>query len=252
MTTKAAKVTKPWRRLGETLLYSIGQIRTVKKIYPGIMHLLIFWGVLIQVIGTAIKIMQMGLFVPFTWPLFSERVYFAYELIMDLAGVAILLGVLMALIRRLIFKPDFLENSWDDFYALILLGMIPIVGFITEGLRILIWKPDWAAWAPIGNWIYSLLAKTSISEVQADLIHPYFFFVHLALGLLLTASLPFTKMRHLIFTPIHIFLKSDRSNGKLESIPDIMEAEVLGASAINEFSSLNLLSFITTTQREHG
>ncbi len=58
------------------------------------MHLLIFWGVIIQVIGTAIKIMQMGLFVPFTWPLFSGGFYFAYELIMDLAGAAILIGVM--------------------------------------------------------------------------------------------------------------------------------------------------------------
>jgi Fe-S oxidoreductase/nitrate reductase gamma subunit len=243
MTTNAAKVSKPWKRVGETLLYSLGQIRTVKKLYPGIMHLLIFWGVLIQVIGTAIKIMQMGLFVPFTWPLFSEGVYFAYELIMDLAGVAILIGVAMALIRRLVIKPDFMENSWDDFYALILLALIPIVGYITEGLRILVWKPNWATWAPIGNWVYKLLANTSLTVVQADLIHPYLFIVHVGLGLLLTASLPFTKMRHMIFTPIHIFFKSDRSDGELETIPDIMETEVLGASAINEFSSLSLLAF---------
>ena len=243
MTTNVERVSKPWKRLGETLFYALGQIRTLKKIYPGFMHLLIFWGVLIQIIGTAIKIMQMGLFVPFTWPLFSEGVYFAYELIMDLAGVAILLGVLLALVRRLIVKPDFMENSWDDFYALILLGLIPIVGFLTEGLRMFVWKPDWASWAPVGNWVVNLLAKTNLSVAQADLIHPYLFFVHLCLGLLMAASIPFTKMRHMIFTPIHIFLKSDRPKGELESIADIMNAEVLGASAINEFSSLNLLAF---------
>lgn len=243
MTSNATRVSKPWKRLGDTLLYSFAQIRTVKKLYPGIMHLLIFWGVFIQVIGTAIKIMQMGLFVPFTWPLFSENVYFAYELVMDLAGAAILIGVIMTLIRRLIIKPDFMENSWDDYYALILLALIPIVGFVTEGLRILIWRPAWAAWAPIGNWVYQLLAKTSLSVSTADLIHPYFFFVHLALGLLLAASVPFTKMRHMVFTPIQIFFKTERAAGELESISDIMEAEVLGASAINEFSSLSLLAF---------
>lgn len=242
MTTNAARVSKPWKRVAETLYYAIGQIRTVKKLYPGIMHLLIFWGVLIQIIGTAIKIMQMGLFVPFTWPLFSEGVYFAYELIMDLAGAAILVGVLMALIRRLIIKPEFMENSWDDFYALILLALIPIVGYFTEGLRLLVWRPDWAGWAPIGNWVYLLLSNTSLTAAQADLIHPYFFIAHVGLGLLMAASVPFTKMRHMIFTPIHIFFKTDRSNGELEPIDDIMDAEVLGASAINEFSSLNLLA----------
>ena len=243
MTTTEKRIDKPWSRLADVLIYGLGQVRTVMKIYPGIMHLLIFWGVLIQVIGTAIKIMQMGLFVPFTWPLFSEGVYFAYELIMDLAGVAILLGVLMALIRRWFIKPAFMENSWDDYYALILLGLIPIVGFLTEGLRMLVWKPAWAAWAPVGNWVYQLLATTSLTAAQADLLHPYIFFVHVCLGLLIVASVPFTKMRHMVFTPIHIFFKSDRSNGKLDSIADIMDAEVLGATAINEFSSLNLLSF---------
>ncbi len=152
MTAIENKISNPWSRIKDLLIYALGQARTIKKPFPGIMHLLIFWGVLIQVIGTAIKIMQMGLFVPFTWPLFSEKVYFAYELIMDLAGVAILLGVVMALIRRWIIKPSYLVNSWDDYYALILLALIPLVGFITEGLRIFLWKPDWAAWAPIGNW----------------------------------------------------------------------------------------------------
>jgi Fe-S oxidoreductase/nitrate reductase gamma subunit len=243
MTTNDRRITKPWSRLGNTILYSLGQIRTVKKIYPGIMHLLIFWGVLIQVIGTAIKIMQMGLFVPFTWPLFSEAVYFYYELIMDLAGAAILVGVLMALIRRLFIKPAHMENAWDDFYALILLGLIPIAGFITEGFRIFIWKPAWASWAPIGSWVADLIQNTSLSPQQALLFHPYLFMLHLGLGLLIVASIPFTKMRHIIFTPINIFLKTDREKGELEKIEDIMDAEVLGASTIKEFSSINLLAF---------
>ena len=133
------------------------------------MHLLIFWGVFIQVIGTAIKIMQMGLFVPFTWPLFSEGVYFAYELVMDLAGAAILLGVIMALFRRLVIRPDYIENSWDDIYALVLLACIPLVGFFTEGLRIFVWNPDWAAWSPIGNWVAALLTKYCPDPFSGDL-----------------------------------------------------------------------------------
>ena len=95
MTTTPQRIEKPWSRIRDVLVYALGQVRTVKKPYPGLMHLLIFWGVIIQVIGTAIKIMQMGLFVPFTWPLFSEPVYLWYELVMDLAGAAILAGVLM-------------------------------------------------------------------------------------------------------------------------------------------------------------
>jgi Fe-S oxidoreductase/nitrate reductase gamma subunit len=243
MTTTQARITKPWSRLGKALVYAFGQVRTVKKLYPGFLHLLIFWGVLIQVIGTAIKIMQMGLFVPFTWPLFSEPVYFAYELIMDLAGIAILIGVLMAFIRRWIIKPSYLENSWDDSYALILLGLIPIAGFITEGFRIFIHQPDWSAWSPLGVITANLLKFLPITSERAIVLHPYLFFLHMGLGLLLTISIPFTKLRHMFFTPLNIFFATDRKKGELEKIEDIMDAEVLGATAIQEFASDDLLAF---------
>ncbi|MCJ7733739.1 MAG: heterodisulfide reductase-related iron-sulfur binding cluster [Anaerolineales bacterium] len=243
MTTTEKRIEKPWSRIGDVLLYALGQVRTLKKLYPGFMHLLIFWGVIIQVVGTLIKIMQMGLFVPFTWPLFSQAVYFGYELIMDLAGAAILLGVILALIRRWVIKPAFMQNSWDDTYALLLLALIPIAGFITEGLRLFSTRPVWASWAPIGNFVAGLFQISAITTTQADLIHPYLFWVHVGLGLFLTASIPFTKLRHIIYTPIHIFLKTRRPAGELNSISDIMNAEVLGASTISEFSSLDLLAF---------
>jgi len=241
MTTTEKRIAKPWSRIADVLLYGLGQLRTVMKIYPGIMHLLIFWGVLIQLLGTAIKIMQMGLFVPFTWPLFSDWFYVIYELIMDLAGVAILLGVLMALIRRWIIKPAFMENSWDDLYALILLALIPIVGFLQEGLRLHTLAPAWSGWSPIGNWTAGIWGGLTAAGAQA--LHPYLFWTHVGLGLILAASLPFTKLRHIIFTPVHIFLKTRRPSGQLESIADLMNAEVLGASEIQEFSSLDLLAF---------
>ena len=243
MTTTETRISKPWSRVRDVVVYVLGQLRTIMKIYPGIMHLLIFWGVIIQVIGTAIKIMQMGLFVPFIWPIFSQNVYFIYELIMDLAGGAILLGVLMAVIRRWIIKPTYMENSWDDSYALILLFLLPTVGFITEGFRLFSLQPAWANWSPIGNITAILISNFNISPGQADLIHPYLFWLHVGLGLLLAGSIPFTKLRHMVFTPIHIFLKTDRPTGELATIADIMETDVLGAGAINEFTSLDLLSF---------
>lgn len=243
MTTTERRLDKPWSRIGDLLVYALGQVRTVKKLYPGIMHLLIFWGVIIQVIGTAIKIAQMGLFIPFTWPLFSEKGYLFYELIMDLAGVAILVGVTMGLIRRWFIKPKFMENSWDDIFVLVMLALIPLVGFATEGLRLYLERPAWGTWAPIGSFAASLWASAGSSPTQAEAIHPYLFWSHVGLALILTASVPFTKLRHIVFTPIQIFLKTSRLNGELESIDNLMEAEVLGATQISEFSSSNLLAF---------
>lgn len=243
MTTSPSSSRKVWHRIQDLFVYAVGHVRTLHKLYPGIMHTLIFWGVIIQILGTALKMMQMGLFVPFTLPLLPEDGYFAYELVMDLAGVAIILGVIMAAIRRTFIKPAFMETSWDDIYALILLFLMPSVGFVTEGLRMLSFDPAWGGWAPIGQVMSNGLRGLGVTPQSADLIHPYVFWSHVGLGLTFMASVPFTKLRHLVATPLHIFFKTDRDLGEVETIPDLMEADVLGAGEVKDFQSVDLLSF---------
>ncbi|MEE8568347.1 MAG: hypothetical protein V3S81_07030, partial [Anaerolineales bacterium] len=50
------------RAIRELLLHAIIQDRVLKRAYPGIMHLLIFWGMMIQILGTVINLLQYPLF----------------------------------------------------------------------------------------------------------------------------------------------------------------------------------------------
>jgi Fe-S oxidoreductase/nitrate reductase gamma subunit len=243
MTTAADQEGTTQRRIRDLLLYGLGQLRTLKKPLPGILHTLIFWGVIIQVIGTAIKMMQMGLFVPFTWPLFSSRVYLGYELVMDLAGGAIVVGVLLALIRRWMIKPDYIENTWDTYYVLGLLFCMALVGFLTEGLRYISLPTEAASWAPIGRLTAGILTRFGVQIDSVLGIHPYFFWTHVGLGLIFAVSIPFTRLRHIFATPFHIYKQTYRSPGELNTIENLMEADVLGAEKISDFSSRELLSF---------
>jgi len=81
------------------LINAIVQPRTLQRLYPGVMHFMIFWGMMIQIIGTIINILQYPLFLPFDmsalFPLGTAYQWF--ELIMDLGGVMIVVGLLMAL-----------------------------------------------------------------------------------------------------------------------------------------------------------
>lgn len=231
-------------RIKDFFVHAVGQVRIYRKLYPGIMHMLIFWGVTIQIVGTAINLMQMALFVPFVeLPFPRGNVYLAYELIMDLAGVAILLGVSMAAIRRVFMRPKALQTQWDDIYALVLLATIPIVGYTVEATRLLSASPQWAAWSPIGNLLANFFASLGMSPDTAAAVHDYLFWAHAGLGLLFLASIPFTKLRHLVFMPANIVLKSMRQAGTLEKIEDIEETETLGVGEIVEFKAQQLLSF---------
>ena len=232
------------RRLSDFFVHTVFQVRTYRKLYPGIMHALIFWGVVIQVLGTAINLMQMQLFIPFVeLPFPRGNAYLAYELLMDLAGIAILIGVLMALFRRIVLRPETLETRWDDYLALTLLGLIPIVGFATEAARLVATTPAWSAWSPVGNAIANLLRSLGLTAEQAFQLHRFLLWPHVGLALALVASIPFTKMRHLFATPLSVLNRPLRKPGTLEKIENIEETEQLGVGKVEEFTSWQLLSF---------
>jgi Fe-S oxidoreductase/nitrate reductase gamma subunit len=228
----------------ELSIHALAQVRVWRKIYPGLMHGLIFWGVTIQVVGTVINLMQMQLFIPFVELPFPRNAgYLAYELIMDLAGVAILLGVLMAGFRRLVLRPKSLETRWEDVFALILLALIPLAGFTLEGLRLVAVAPEWSRWSPVGSLFASGLRALGVTPASAELLHPILFWTHVVLGLTLVACIPFTKFRHLIQTPLNIVLRPQRKTSVLEKIEDIEETEILGVGNVAEFTPVQLLSF---------
>ena len=144
-------------KIKDFFIYSLFQLRIWKKIYAGITHFMIFWGVLIQVVGTAINLMQMRLFTPFELPIPRAGGYLFYEWIMDLAGVFIIVGVLMALIRRLVMRPKYMGYKWDDYFAIVLLTLMALAGFTTEGMRLLSVSPDWNGYSFIGSYVADLL-----------------------------------------------------------------------------------------------
>lgn len=231
-------------RLWDLFINTVVQVRIWDKSYAGLMHLLIFGGVTIQVLGTFVNLTQMALFIPFLELPFPRGTgYQIFEIVMDAAGVAILAGVVMAAFRRLVLRPKTLESSWDDYYALTMLTLIPLAGFLTEAARLTAVNPAWAAWSPVGSLIANLLGSLGLTPESAAELHRYLVYSHIILGLMFIASLPFTKLRHLIYTPLNILFRSRRKTSTLEKIDNIEEAELLGVGKVSEFTSQQLLSF---------
>jgi Fe-S oxidoreductase/nitrate reductase gamma subunit len=241
--TIRAAFEKSLPRIRDLFVHAIAQVRILKKAYPGTMHFLIFWGVAIQVVGTIINILNMLLFFPWVITFPRGTAYLVYEVVMDLAGLAILIGVTLAFFRRIVLRPKYLENRWDDYYALSLLALIPILGFLMEGTRLLASNPPWAIYSPIGNLTSQILAGLGLTPLGATHLHDILFWVHAGVALLLVASIPFTKMRHLVNAPLHIIFRPLRPMGAVEKIENIDQAEILGVGKVSEFNSQKLLSF---------
>lgn len=255
MTTQAATLPhtpaapsrrRAWARgAGELLLHAVIQDRVLARLYPGVMHFMLFWGVSIQILGTIVNLLQYPLFLPFTiaWP--TGPWYLGFELVMDIAGGMILVGVAMAALRRLTFRPKYLVNRWEDWAALVLLAAIAILGFLSEAMRMGSVDPAWRAWSPIGN---ATAVWLGLGGPAGSPLHGWLIGGHVVVSMGLVALLPFTKMRHLVAGPLNIVLRPRHQSGELSTIEDIENTEKLGVANATEFTGQSLLSFDACVQ----
>jgi len=124
----------------------------------------------------------------------------------DLCGILILVGILLAALQRFIIKPPHVVAEYKDNLALLLIGLLVLLGFLAEGARILMTQlpPEAGLYSFIGYPLSRLLSLTTIIEWTA--VYPYIWWAHAVVGAIFVAYLPFGKMRHMFNTPLTLLL----------------------------------------------
>ncbi|MCX7982850.1 MAG: heterodisulfide reductase-related iron-sulfur binding cluster [Syntrophales bacterium] len=232
-----------WKvRLKNLVIDGLLQRKVLQDRYPGIMHALIFFGFLLLFFGAAFDATEFHVAEPLGFAFLTGKFYLFFSFLMDLAGLAILVGVFMALDRRYLSKPDRLgyrgkpDNTPDDAIALLLIAGIVITGFFIEALRIAVtWQQTpWEVWSFVGWTLASAL--NGISEPTARALHKGMWWVHTFLALGFIAYIPFSRLLHMITTPANYYMATLRPTGTIEPIRDFENAESFGVGTIEEFT----------------
>ena len=123
----------------------------------------------------------------------------------DLCGILILIGIVLAAIQRIIIKPTHVISETRDNLALLLIGALVFLGFLTEGARILMTQlpSEIGFYAFIG---YPISRLFSLMDIQWTAVYPYLWWAHAVVGAIFVAYLPFGKMRHIFNTPLTLLL----------------------------------------------
>lgn len=221
--------------------------RLYKKLYTGIAHGFLFWGMVVLTVGTVLVFIN----VLFGLPVFKgefNRVFMGFGL--DLAGVAALAGVLFLLVRRL-FPPErltlFRSNSAFIAIEAAIIAII-VTGFILEGLRISQNGPDPGSF--VGNWLGPYFTDFD----SALVIHEIAWWMHGLIVLSLIAYIPYSPLAHLVLAPVSTGLDIPLPGPKLGVLNfeafegECDEAPTLGAGKLADFSWKNLLDFSTCLQ----
>ena len=218
------------------------QIKTFKDLYPGIMHGLIFFGFLVLIFGAAFDATEFHVAEPLGMPFLTGKFYLIFSFLMDLFGMAVLIGVFLAIDRRYLTKPDRLgykgvpDNTPDDAIVLLLLAGIIITGFIIEALRISVtWQfTPWEVWSFAG-WTLAK-AFAGINPVTAKMMHKFTWWIHTFLALGFIAYIPYSRLLHIFTTSANHFMQNMKPVGTIEPIRDFENAESFGVGQLGEFT----------------
>jgi len=244
-------------RLGQALLNVLSN-RTVlrKHTLGGIMHLFIMWGFIVLIIGTTIvavefdvfhKIFGMKHFMMQGW------FYLGFELVTDIFGAILLVGLVIAIIRRFILNRPQLKHQQVDLILPVLLLIIVVTGFAVEGLRLaakgaeLGYSPEWS---PVGAFIAGMLHGVNPNSLLT--LHALIWWFHVLLALGSIALLPFVpKAMHLLAAGVNIYFQDLRPKGRLAKL-DVEGAferdENLGYEKLEHLNRKDLLDVVSCTE----
>lgn len=122
---------RPWVRLGRVLQFWLGQWRHPRYKTAGTIHILIFTGFIVLVIR-AFSLLILGVSGDFVAPGLAGWPGHIYDILKDYAATMVLVAVVIAAIRRLIFKPARYRapakygkgRSADAIFLLALIGIL--------------------------------------------------------------------------------------------------------------------------------
>jgi len=194
----------------------------------GIMHILILWGFIVLTIGTIVLTIADHI----TSSFFRGTFYLLHEAFMDAAGIALAAGILIAIVNRYVLKPSRFEKKWeharDDGAVLLLLLLITILGFLVEALRIASGSPAYTAY------IGYLISRFLPFDLQ---LYRWLWSIHSLLALLFIALIPYTKLAHVIASPLNILTRSERISARI-----IEDEEYMGAIEAKDLQWRDMLS----------
>src|SRR5690606_30224045 len=216
---------QPWRRLKLVFRAALLQANLFRDRIAGFMHISMYFSFMLLLVGTMVVAIHHDLGIPIMRGYFY--LYFQ-SLVLDLAGVWFCVGLIIALWRRYVIRVPRLEHG-NPVAGLILAAFFVIVasGYPVEGIRLVVTGDIWALWSPFG-YLTGLALASIWDEPTLLVIHRVMWVAHMLSWHVLLAAVPFTKLAHLVTSPLNIFF----ANLEARSIPDPVNFEDEQAVAV--------------------
>lgn len=232
------------KRLSRMFTVAIFQTKILRDKKAGPIHAGIFWGFLI-LLFSAINSIFTGFGVhnafDFLGPLFS-----IITILTDIFIFLIILAVIIALIRRYVFRIKRLQVEGEKFEAAFILTMIFVIvsSLLLENASAITMGIDAeSAVRPLAEAVSPM-----ISDSVANVTYEIGFWIHIVLIFIFMNYLPYSKHLHVITSVPNVFLSNPDKTNRLETINFEDESiESFGVSDVEDFNWKSLMDGYTCT-----
>jgi Fe-S oxidoreductase len=236
----------PAKRIAGLLKYVFGQRRLLMVPYPGIAHFFIFWGFVFVVIGY-ITTVGRGFYSGFGLPLLDGVLKPYYMFSLDLLQLLVIVAVLLALYRRLIWRPPGPVYSAGANLLLFSILAIMVFDLVTDGFKIAVAPEEIDRFAFASSALAGVFTSWGVTFSSGKSLYFAFWWAHLLVILFLLDYIPYSKHLHIITAPFNVFLRNLGPRGQLKKI-DLEESESFGVNRIGELSHKGILDLYTCTE----
>ena len=236
------------KRAGFLLKFFITPQRMFHDFWAGLAHGLIMCGFLMLfVLGAVMDAINANIV-----HYIQGWIYLTQSLILEIGGAMVLVGIIIAVVRRYLVRPKHLEQSSQAGLILLWLFVVIITGFGVEGLRLqateLVEHPDWAAYSFLGVACGKLFEGIGLGNGAVLGTHLALWYIHMLISMGFIAYIGWSKLRHMFTSAANIFLQSTQPKGEIPEIKDIEEVERWGVGKIEELTWKQLLDLDACTR----
>ena len=253
------------------MLASVLSGRTVDRRDPkaGGAHRLILYGFMLLFAGTATITLEYDILEPlFGIRFWHGEFYLVFSLILDVAGIALIAGLVFMMYRRgwmrlpkldyarpdrLPGDPDFDRPQYrrEDWAFLWILLIIAGTGYVLEAARLVwlqdradVWDTRW--WSPVGALLAEALSTMGLGKHGGGLLRHALWWFHGVIALVLIALIPYTKVKHIFTAAASLMVRDPRAAQRLPRVPESLAQA--GVAKITDFNWKQLLNLDACTK----
>ena len=213
------RITDPAAALKAFAKYGIFQYKVLRHRFPGVMHLLIFGGMMWLLIATILRAAD-----SYLGPFLVDGYLKVFKLLSNIAGASVFVGSIIAVIRRARGLTPNLPQDPTYYLVHTLFIIIVVTGFLLDGMAAAGYRAEYEspAFDPIGYIFFKWASSLDKGTLEAYYRGLWLF--HMILAHFTMALIPFTNLWHIPVAGLNIALsRKEPAPAALRTYPDIDE-----------------------------